>query len=82
MWETTESKSFLQTLHSTRIILGIELVEVRYDSLNVRGTVLGHVFTDRREVAVIVAAQEDQTCNKVAYEANTHVIASTTLDVA
>ena len=40
-----------------RIILGVELVEVYTDSLNVRGTALGHVFTDRREVTVIVAAQ-------------------------
>ena len=57
MRETPKSKSFLQTLYSIRIIPGVDLVKVCNDSLNVRGTVLRHVFTDRREVAVIVAAQ-------------------------
>ena len=57
MREIAKSKSFLQTLHTIRIILVVELVEVCNDSLNVGGTILGHVFTDRREVPVIIAAQ-------------------------
>ena len=64
------------------MMLGVELVEVCNDSLNVRGTVLAHVFTARCEVAVIVAAQEGQTWNKAAYGVNTHVIACMTLYVA
>ena len=60
MRQTTKSKSFLETLHSSRIIFSIDLVEVCDDSLNVRGTVLGHIFKDRREVFVIVA-DADQT---------------------
>ena len=82
MQETAKYKSLLQTLHNSRIMLSVELVKLCNDSLNVKGTALGHVFTDRREVAVIVAAQEGQTWNKTAYGVNTHVIACMTLYVA
>ena len=82
MRETAKSKSFLQTLHCCRIILGVDLVEVSNDSLNVRGAVMGHVFTDRREEVVIVAAQTGRSdwWHKVVEEVNTHVIASTIPD--
>lgn len=57
MRETAESKSFFQTLKSYRIILCIVLIEVCDDSLNIRRTILWHVFTNRREVAIIVTMQ-------------------------
>ena len=70
-------------MHGSRVVLSVNLVEVCNHSLNVRRTVLGHVFTDRREVAEIVATQIGyQARNQAAAEANRYIIVSTTADDA
>lgn len=57
MGEIAETKSFFQTLESGRVILGVVLVKVRNDCLNIRRTVLRHVVTNRCEVAIIIATR-------------------------